>query len=95
MTANKRAELLPIIAQLLDQVGTEAATETINAVGSPEARRVLASEVQTRMALRLLHAGDNRPQIRDRLMQVHGISKETAYARINAAIFRRGMVIAK
>ena len=91
MTTHKRADLLPIIAQLLDQVGTEAATTTINSVGSPEARRVLASEVQTRMALRLLHAGDNRPQIRDRLMQVHGISKTLAYQRINKAIMRRGL----
>lgn len=82
-------DLTNTLSMLLDTLGEERATSIMKMVATPAKCNALQVEIQTRHALRLLYAGNTRPQIRDRLMFAHGIAKETAYMRINAAIYRK------
>jgi len=86
---------LPAVVRLLDAVGEAAAVRILEGVARPGALRVLAVEVQTRHALRLLCAGEPRSVIRDRLRAAHEIGWQTAYDRINAALDRRMSRIAR
>lgn len=82
-------DLTNTLGMLLDTLGIERAVRLLDTVSTPAKCHALQVEIQTRYALRLLHAGNTRPQIRDRLASAYGLSRDTCYQRINAAIERR------
>lgn len=75
---------------MLDAMGHKAARMALVDLGALGALHQLEREIQTRHALALLQSGCTRPQARDRLKCAHGVTRKTAYRRINDAIDRRG-----
>lgn len=82
-------DLTNTLAMLLDTLGSKRALALLKEVSTPAKCHAMQVEIQTRHALRLLHSGNTRPQIRDRLASAYGLSRDTCYQRINAAIERR------